>query len=145
MHRHYEQNTHPQNISNACNNLPFSLQALHDGYAAVKQVFGGEITSYTELLTEARTEALERLAANAGKSEVSQVSRTFFFYRPHICQSRVFRACVTKLSPDCWVRANAEAMGADAVVGMRLTSSNVSGGASEILAYGTAVKLSTWK
>lgn len=43
------------------------------------------------------------------------------------------------------MRANAEAMGADAVVGMRLTSSNVSGGASEILAYGTAVKLSTWK
>ena len=90
-HRHYEQNTqntHPQNISHACNKLPFSLQALHDGYAAVKQVFGGEITSYTELLTEARTEALERLAANAGKS---LKSRALFLYRPHICQSRVFR------------------------------------------------------
>ena len=94
MHRHYEQNTHPQNISNACNNLPFSLQALHDGYAAVKQVFGGEITSYTELLTEARTEALERLAANAGKSEVSQVSRTFFFLSaPHLPKPRVSCMC----------------------------------------------------
>ena len=34
----------------------------------------------------------------------------------------------------------AEAMGADAVVALRLTTSPVIGGASEILAYGTAVK-----
>lgn len=77
----------------------WAAQALHDGFAAVKQVFGGELTSYTELLTEARGEALQRLEEQA------------------------------------------EAVGADAVVGMRLTSSSVAGGASEILAYGTAVAI----
>ncbi|MEM7324103.1 MAG: heavy metal-binding domain-containing protein [Actinomycetota bacterium] len=37
--------------------------------------------------------------------------------------------------------ADAQAMGADAVIGMRMTTSTVAGGASEILAYGTAVRL----
>lgn len=37
---------------------------------------------------------------------------------------------------------DAEKMGADAIVNMRLTTSMVMQGASEILAYGTAVKLS---
>lgn len=36
----------------------------------------------------------------------------------------------------------AESMGADAVVGIRYTTSMITAGASEILAYGTAVKLS---
>lgn len=35
----------------------------------------------------------------------------------------------------------AEALGADAVVGVRFTTSSIMGGASEVLAYGTAVKL----
>ena len=38
--------------------------------------------------------------------------------------------------------ADAERMGADAVVNMRITTAAVMNGASEILAYGTAVKLS---
>ena len=38
--------------------------------------------------------------------------------------------------------AEAEQMGADAVVGIRYTTSMIASGASEILAYGTAVKLS---
>jgi len=37
--------------------------------------------------------------------------------------------------------AEAEQMGADAVVGIRYTTSMIASGASEILAYGTAVKL----
>lgn len=37
---------------------------------------------------------------------------------------------------------DAEKMGADAVVGVRITTSMVTTGAAEILAYGTAVKLS---
>jgi len=37
---------------------------------------------------------------------------------------------------------DAEKMGADAVVNVRLTTSMVMQGAAEILAYGTAVKLS---
>ena len=36
---------------------------------------------------------------------------------------------------------DAEGLGADAVVGLRLTTSMVTQGAAEILAYGTAVKL----
>ncbi len=36
---------------------------------------------------------------------------------------------------------DAERMGADAIVGFRITSSTVMQGASEILAYGTAVKI----
>lgn len=36
---------------------------------------------------------------------------------------------------------DAKKMGADAVVGMRYGSSTIMGGASEMLAYGTAVKL----
>lgn len=37
---------------------------------------------------------------------------------------------------------DAERLGADAVVGVRLATSIIMGGASEIVAYGTAVKLS---
>ena len=37
--------------------------------------------------------------------------------------------------------ADAERIGADAVINVRFTSSQIMQGASEILAYGTAVKL----
>jgi uncharacterized protein YbjQ (UPF0145 family) len=37
--------------------------------------------------------------------------------------------------------AEAESLGADAIVGVRYGSSSVMDGASEMLAYGTAVKL----
>jgi uncharacterized protein YbjQ (UPF0145 family) len=37
--------------------------------------------------------------------------------------------------------ADARAMGADAIVGMRFTTSTITQGAAEILAFGTAVKL----
>ena len=37
--------------------------------------------------------------------------------------------------------ADAKSKGADAIVGMRLTTSSVMQGAAELLAYGTAVKL----
>lgn len=39
------------------------------------------------------------------------------------------------------LRDEAERLGADAVVGLKFTTSMISQGASEILAYGTAVKL----
>jgi len=41
--------------------------------------------------------------------------------------------------------ANAQAMGADAIVCVRLTTSTVMQGAAELLAYGTAVKLAPKK
>ena len=40
------------------------------------------------------------------------------------------------------MQEDAQKMGADAIIGMRLQTSVITQGASEILAYGTAVKLS---
>ncbi|HJP41646.1 MAG TPA: heavy metal-binding domain-containing protein [Dehalococcoidia bacterium] len=79
-----------------------AVRARHVGrdvLAGLKNLIGGEIGAYRQLLTESRQEALERL------DEV------------------------------------AEEMGADAVVALRLTTSSVAQSSSEILAYGTAVKL----
>lgn len=70
-----------------------------DFLAGLKSLIGGEITSYTEMMNEARQIATERLLQDA------------------------------------------EALGADAVLGFRLQTSAVMGGAAEIIAYGTAVKL----
>ena len=69
----------------------------HDLFASIRQVMGGELTSYTDLLREARAEATERMNTQAAER------------------------------------------GANAIVGVRMTSSSVAAGASEILAYGTAV------
>ncbi len=70
-----------------------------DFLAGLKSLIGGEITSYTEMMNEARQIATERLLQDA------------------------------------------ESLGADAVLGFRLQTSAVMGGAAEIIAYGTAVKL----
>ena len=59
----------------------------------------GELTSYTDLLKEARQEAMERMNVEATQR------------------------------------------GANAVIGIRITSSSVTAGASEILMYGTAVRV----
>ena len=67
--------------------------------AQLTQIFGGEITTYTELLNEAREEALLRL------------------------------------------RDAAVAEGASGVVAVRISTTSLPGGASELLAYGTAVEL----
>ena len=79
-----------------------TVRARHVGrdiLASLKNLVGGEIGAYRQLLTESRQQALERLSAEA------------------------------------------EAMGADAIVTLRVTTSSVAQGASEILVYGTAVKL----
>lgn len=78
------------------------VQTKHIGRdiaASIKSVFGGEIGGYTEMLTEARHQAISRL-----------------------------------------VKAALE-LDADAVVGLRFTTSTIMSNASEILAFGTAVKL----
>ena len=67
--------------------------------AAFKNMVGGEIKTYTELISQARDEALNRMINNAIE------------------------------------------MGADAVVNLRFMTSMIMAGASEMLAYGTAVKL----
>lgn len=78
------------------------VQTKHLGkdiMAVLKSVVGGEITGYTEMLTEARQKAISRM---------------------------------TKAALD---------LDADAVVGLRFTTSSIMSNASEILVYGTAVKL----
>jgi len=70
-----------------------------DILAGLRQIVGGELKEYTEMMTEAREQAYERMVKQA------------------------------------------EDLGADAIVGVRFTSSDVTRAAAEILAYGTAVKL----
>ena len=70
-----------------------------DLLAGLKNIAGGELTSYTELLTEARNEALNRMIAQA------------------------------------------ESVGANAVVNVRFSTSSIAQGAAELFAYGTAVRV----
>jgi len=83
----------------AIGNVVMSKHVGRDLAAALKTLAGGEIKGYTEMLTEARNLAIERMIKEA------------------------------------------ERLGADAVIGMRLGSSSVMSGAAEMVAYGTAVKL----
>lgn len=69
-----------------------------DFLSGMKNLVGGEITAYTEMLNEARSIAIKRMVDEA------------------------------------------EAMGADAVIGIMYGSSQIMSGAAEIIAYGTAVK-----
>jgi uncharacterized protein YbjQ (UPF0145 family) len=70
-----------------------------DLLASVRNVFGGELKAYTELLEEARDEAIERMCAQA------------------------------------------RALGANAVVNVRFSTSSVAAGAAELYVYGTAVQV----
>ena len=65
--------------------------------ASFKNLVGGEMSGYNDMLTEARQIAIGRMVDEA------------------------------------------EAMGANAIIGMRLMSSAVAAGAAEMVAYGTAV------
>lgn len=71
-----------------------------DIIAGFKHIVGGEIEEYTQLQSESREQAMERMVKDAAR------------------------------------------LGADAILNVRLTTSVISQGAAEILAYGTAVKLS---
>ncbi len=68
-----------------------------DIMASLKNIFGGELHGYTELLQESREEAVNRM------------------------------------------KAQAEAVGANAVLNVRFSTSSVTQGAAELFAYGTAV------
>jgi len=70
-----------------------------DILAGLRNLVGGELTEYTEMLSESREQALSRMMTEA------------------------------------------EELGADGVVGVRFTTSQVTQGAAEMLVYGTAVKL----
>ncbi len=79
-----------------------TVRAKHVGrdiMAGLKNIFGGELKGYTELLQESRDEALARM------------------------------------------QAQADAIGANAVLNVRFSTSSVAQGAAELFAYGTAVVL----
>ena len=79
-----------------------TVRAKHVGkdiLASLKSIVGGEIRQYTELLTDAREQALSRMIAEG------------------------------------------QALGADALVNIRFVTSMVAATMSELLVYGTAVKL----
>jgi uncharacterized protein YbjQ (UPF0145 family) len=79
-----------------------TVRAKHVGrdlMASFKNLVGGELKGYTELLQEARQEALDRLIEQA------------------------------------------QAMGANAVVNIRFSTSSIAQGAAELFAYGTAVRV----
>ena len=72
---------------------------LRDLTAGLKNIVGGELKGYTEMLNEAREESSDRMVAEA------------------------------------------KSLGADAIIGIRYQSSSIANGGSEMLCYGTAVKL----
>lgn len=79
-----------------------TVQAKHIGsdfMAGIKNIFGGELKGYTDLLEKSREEAMERMIEEA------------------------------------------RALGANAVVNVRFSTSSIAAGAAEILVYGSAVIL----
>jgi len=79
-----------------------TVRAKHAGkdiLAGFKNIFGGELKAYTELMQEAREEATQRMIAQA------------------------------------------EAIGATAVINVRFATSSITTGAAELFVYGTAVIL----
>lgn len=79
-----------------------TVRAKHMGrdiMASLKNLVGGELKGYTELLKESRAEAVKRMCDQAA------------------------------------------ALGANAVVNVRFSTSSVTQGAAELYAYGTAVRL----
>ena len=79
-----------------------TIRARHIGrdiMAGLRTIVGGEIKEYTQMLSQARDQAVEQMVAQA------------------------------------------ERLGANAIVGVRFTTSQTMSGAAEILAYGTAVRI----
>lgn len=79
-----------------------TVRAKHIGrdiMASLKNVVGGELKGYTELLKDARVESIERM------------------------------------------KKEAAALGANAIINVRFSTSSVSQGAAELYVYGTAVRL----
>lgn len=79
-----------------------TVRAKHVGRdiaASFKNVFGGELVGYTELLNDSRDEAIERM------------------------------------------KQQAEAIGANAILNVRFSTSSLAAGAAEIFVYGSAVVL----
>ncbi len=79
-----------------------TVRAKHIGkdiMASLKNIVGGELKGYTELLNDARKQAIERMVAQA------------------------------------------EQLGATAIINVRFATSSITQGAAELYVYGTAVKV----
>lgn len=79
-----------------------TVRAKHVGsdiVAGLRNIVGGEVKEYAQLLAAAREQAMDRMIAEA------------------------------------------QTLGADAIVGVRMQTSAIQNGASEVVFYGTAVKL----
>jgi len=88
-----------ENLGVVTGNIVQSKHVGRDFMAGLKGIIGGEISGYTEMLAEARDQAIARMVDEAQKRD------------------------------------------ADAIVNIRFTTSAIMTNASEMLAYGTAVKL----
>jgi len=78
-----------------------TVRAKHIGkdiFASLKNIVGGELKAYTELLGESREQAIQRMVAQA------------------------------------------QQMGANAIINVRFSTSSVAAGAAELYVYGTAVR-----
>ncbi|WP_394955192.1 YbjQ family protein [uncultured Helicobacter sp.] len=80
-------------------NVVRSKHIGRDIMAALKNIVGGELVGYTEMLSEARDIATRRMSDEARN------------------------------------------LGADAIIGVKYTTSSISQGTTEVLVYGTAVKM----
>ena len=78
--------------------IVFSKNVVRDVFAGLKTIVGGEIKGYSEMMSEARQQATERMIQEA------------------------------------------TAIGADAIVNVRYSTSALMASAAEIIAYGTAVR-----
>ncbi len=78
--------------------IVFSKNVVRDVFAGLKTIVGGEIKGYSEMMSEARQKATERMIQEA------------------------------------------TSIGADAIVNVRYSTSNLMASAAEIIAYGTAVR-----
>lgn len=82
-----------------CGSTVRAKNAFKDFGAGLKNLVGGELKAYTELMNESRKQALERL------------------------------------------KMQAENLGANAIINVRFSTSNIANGAAEIYVYGTAVRV----
>ena len=87
----------PERANEVLEALYRAKHAGRDILAGLKNIVGGELKAYTELLVESRKEAVARMVQQA------------------------------------------EAVGANAVLNVRFSTSNIASGAAEVMAYGTAV------
>lgn len=81
-----------------CGSTVRAKNAFKDLGAGFKNIFGGELKSYTALMEESRGQAIERMMQQA------------------------------------------QQLGANAIVNVRFSTSNIAQGAAELYVYGTAIK-----